>query len=94
MISRSRAFCPLWPNREVQDAKRNLIVSGKLGHELRAERRRRKDTSTAIIFLDQLYPLLRPEIAAAIDEHPKRSRSRMGPGRTKNMGAPSSSCHA
>src|SRR6266403_506515 len=63
-------FLPVVPDREVQDAKRILIVSGKLGHELRAERRRRKDTSTAIIFLDQLYPLLRPEIAAAIDEHP------------------------
>src|SRR5258707_14318579 len=63
-------FLPVVPDREVQDAKRILIVSGKLGHELRAERRRRKDTSTAIIFLDQLYPLLRPEISAAIDEHP------------------------
>jgi len=43
-------FLPVVPDREVQDAKRILIVSGKLGHELRAERRRRKDTSTAIIF--------------------------------------------
>ena len=63
-------FLPLVPDREVQDAKRILIASGKVGHELRAERRRRKDPSTAIFFLDQLYPLPRPEIAAAIDEHP------------------------
>jgi len=31
-------FLPVVPDREVQDAKRILIVSGKLGHELRAER--------------------------------------------------------
>src|SRR6266576_3095816 len=63
-------FLPVVPDREVQDAKRILIVSGKLGHELRAERRRRKDTNTAIFFLDQLYPLPRTEISAAIAEHP------------------------
>src|ERR1700674_4014056 len=63
-------FLPLVPDREVQDARRILIYSGKVGHELRAERRRRKDSNTAIFFLDQLYPLPRTEIAAAIAEHP------------------------
>src|SRR5713101_9909679 len=62
-------FLPLVPDREAQDAKRILIASGKVGHELRAERRRRKDSSTAIFFLDQLYPLPRTEISAAIAEH-------------------------
>src|SRR6266404_2866418 len=54
-------FLPLVPDREVQDARRILIASGKVGHELRAERRRRKNTNTAIFFLDQLYPLPRAE---------------------------------
>src|SRR6202790_3186997 len=63
-------FLPLVPDGEITDAKRILIASGKVGHELRAERRRRKDTSTAILFLDQLYPLPRPEITAAIGAHP------------------------
>jgi 2-oxoglutarate dehydrogenase E1 component len=80
-------FLPVVPDREVQDAKRILIVSGKLGHELRAERRRRKDTSTAIIFLDQLYPLLRPEISAAIDEHPNAREVVWIQEEPKNMGA-------
>jgi 2-oxoglutarate dehydrogenase E1 component len=62
-------FQTLVPDREVQDARSILIASGKVGHELRAERRRRKDTSTAIFFLDQLYPLPKTEIAAAVDEH-------------------------
>ena len=63
-------FLPLVPDREVQDAKRILIASGKVGHDLRGERRRRNDTSTAIFFLDQLYPLPRTEITAALAEHP------------------------
>jgi 2-oxoglutarate dehydrogenase E1 component len=62
-------FLPLVPDREVHDARRILIASGKVGHELRAERRRRKDSSTAIFFLDQLYPMPRAEISAAIAEH-------------------------
>ncbi len=80
-------FLPVVPDREVQDAKRILIVSGKLGHELRAERRRRKDTSTAIVFLDQLYPLLRPGIAAAIDAHPNAREVVWIQEEPKNMGA-------
>ncbi len=80
-------FLPVVPDREVQDAKRILIVSGKLGHELRAERRRRKDTSTAIIFLDQLYPLLRPEISAALDAHPNAREVVWIQEEPKNMGA-------
>ena len=80
-------FLPVVPDREVQDAKRILIVSGKLGHELRAERRRRNDTSTAIVFLDQLYPLLRPELTAAIDEHPNAREVVWIQEEPKNMGA-------
>ena len=63
-------FLALVPDRDVQDASRILIASGKVGHELRAERQRRKDTTTAIFFLDQLYPMPRAEISAAIAEHP------------------------
>lgn len=71
---------------EVQDAKRILIASGKVGHELRAERRRRKDTSTAILFLDQLYPLPRPEISAAIAEHPNAREVVWVQEEPRNMG--------
>src|SRR6266568_186632 len=63
-------FQPIVPDHEVRDTKRILIASGKVGHELRTERRRRKDTSTAILLLDQLYPLARKEISAAIAEYP------------------------
>src|SRR5713226_6828206 len=80
-------FLPLVPDREVQDARRILIASGKVGHELRAERRRRKDTNTAIFFLDQLYPLPRTEIAAAIAEHPNAREIVWVQEEPGNMGA-------
>ena len=80
-------FLPLIPDREVQDAKRILIASGKVGHELRGERRRRKDTNTAIFFLDQLYPLPRTEISAAIDEHPNAREIVWVQEEPGNMGA-------
>jgi 2-oxoglutarate dehydrogenase E1 component len=50
-------------------AKRVLLCTGKIGHELAAERKRRKDTSTAIIFLEQLYPFPEAELAAEMDRH-------------------------
>ncbi|GAC1673609.1 MAG: hypothetical protein PVS2B2_07020 [Candidatus Acidiferrum sp.] len=80
-------FLPLVADDEVQDAERILIASGKVGHELRAERRRRKDTTTAIFFLDQLYPLPRPEIAAAIEVHPHAREIVWVQEEPANMGA-------
>jgi 2-oxoglutarate dehydrogenase E1 component len=80
-------FQTLVPDREVQDAHSILIASGKVGHDLRAERRRRKDTSTAIFFLDQLYPLPKTEIAAAIDEHPNAREIVWVQEEPANMGA-------
>ncbi len=80
-------FLPVVPDREVADAKRILIASGKVGHELKAERRKRKDSSTAILFLDQLYPLPRPEIAAALAAHPHAREVVWVQEEPRNMGA-------
>jgi len=80
-------FLPLAPDREIRGASRILIASGKVGHELRAERRRRKDPSTAIFFLDQLYPLPRAEISAAIAEHPQAREVVWVQEEPGNMGA-------
>ncbi len=63
-------FLPVLPDEEITDAKRILICTGKIGHELRMERKKRKDTSTAIIFLEQMYPFPEAELAAALDHHP------------------------
>src|ERR1700688_3876127 len=79
-------FLPLIPDREVQDAKRILIASGKVGHELRAERKRRNDTETAIFFLEQFYPLPRLDITAAITAHPNAREIIWVQEEPRNMG--------
>jgi 2-oxoglutarate dehydrogenase E1 component len=55
---------------QIQDAQRVLLCTGKIAHELRREREKRKDTSTAILVLDQLYPFPKEELAAALARHP------------------------
>lgn len=52
------------------DVKRILICTGKIGHELQVERRRIKNTDTAIVFLEQMYPFPDQELRAAIDRYP------------------------
>jgi len=62
-------FLPVIPDTEAQDAKRILLCTGKIGHELRAERQKRKDSSTAIIFLEQMYPFPEAELTAELERH-------------------------
>ncbi len=64
-------FRPVLSDPDAEDARRLLLCSGKIGHELRAERRRLKDTSTAIVFLEQFYPLPEAELTAELDRHPR-----------------------
>jgi 2-oxoglutarate dehydrogenase E1 component len=62
-------FLPVLPDTEAQDAKRILICTGKIGHELRAERQKRNDFSTAIVFLEQMYPFPEAELTAEFARH-------------------------
>ena len=55
---------------EVSDASRVLVCTGKIGHELRAERKNRKDTTTAIISLEQLFPFPDKGLSEALAQHP------------------------
>jgi 2-oxoglutarate dehydrogenase E1 component len=64
-------FQPVIPDRETRDATRLLVCSGKIGHELRAERQKRKAGHVAIVFLEQFYPFPDEELAAALQEHPR-----------------------
>ena len=80
-------FLTLVPDPEVTDAHSILIASGKVAHELRAERRKRKDTDTAVVFLDQLYPLPKDEIATAIAAHPNAREIVWVQEEPANMGA-------
>jgi 2-oxoglutarate dehydrogenase E1 component len=58
------------PDREIEDARRVLLCTGKIAHELRHERERRQDRTTAVVTLDQLYPLPKDEILAELARHP------------------------
>jgi 2-oxoglutarate dehydrogenase E1 component len=80
-------FLPVVPDTEIHDAQRILVATGKVGHELRMERRRRKDSSTAILFLDQLYPVPRAELTAAIEQHPHAREIVWVQEEPANMGA-------
>ena len=62
-------FLNVIPDTEVGEADRILVCTGKIGHELRAERKKRKDTSTAIVFLEQLYPFPDQELSAEFSRH-------------------------
>jgi 2-oxoglutarate dehydrogenase E1 component len=49
---------------------RVLLASGKIVHELDAERAKREDTSTAIVRIERLYPLPAKEIAEIVSQYP------------------------
>ncbi|HXO45391.1 MAG TPA: 2-oxoglutarate dehydrogenase E1 component [Candidatus Cybelea sp.] len=50
-------------------AERVLLCTGKIGHELIAERNRHPENSPAIVFLEQLYPFPDAELTAEMDRH-------------------------
>jgi 2-oxoglutarate dehydrogenase E1 component len=53
-------------------ARRLLLCTGKIGHELKRERdRREQQGATAVVFLDQLYPFPEEEVAAELARHPE-----------------------
>src|ERR1700684_2617100 len=62
-------FLNVLPDREVTQAKRVLLCTGKIGHELREERKKRKDNSAAIVFLEQRYPFPEAELIAELEKH-------------------------
>ncbi|HEX4312265.1 MAG TPA: 2-oxoglutarate dehydrogenase E1 component [Acidobacteriaceae bacterium] len=80
-------FLPVLPETEIEDAHRLLIATGKIGHELRLERARRKDTTTGILFLEQLYPWPEAELKAALSAHPSAHEVVWVQEEPANMGA-------
>jgi 2-oxoglutarate dehydrogenase E1 component len=75
------------PDSEVGEADRILICTGKIGHELQAERRKRKDTTTAIVFLEQIYPFPEQEVIAEFDRHGQHADVVWVQEEPANMGA-------
>ena len=63
-------FLNVVPDTEVTNVERILLCTGKIGHELHMERAKRKDDTTAIVFVDQLYPFPEKELQAEFERHP------------------------
>jgi len=80
-------FLNVVPEREIQDVRRILLCTGKIGHELRAERKRRGDTETAVVFLDQLYPFPEAELTAEFARHAQAREIVWVQEEPANMGA-------
>ncbi len=62
-------FETVLPDREVGAARRVLLATGKILHELRAERKRRAAFDVAIVGLEQLYPFPEAELSAELERH-------------------------
>jgi 2-oxoglutarate dehydrogenase E1 component len=82
-----KSFMNVIPDIQVGEADRILICTGKIGHELQAERKKRKDTTTAIVFLEQLYPFPEQEVIAEFDRHGKNADIVWVQEEPANMGA-------
>ncbi len=80
-------FQNVLPETEVQQVKRLLLCTGKIGHELRIERAKRKDSTTGIVFLEQLYPWPEAELTAEIARHPEAREVVWVQEEPDNMGA-------
>jgi 2-oxoglutarate dehydrogenase E1 component len=62
-------FRHIIPDVEVGEARTVILCSGKIVHELRAERERRGATDRAIVTIEQFYPFPEEQLAAEIDRH-------------------------
>ena len=80
-------FMNVLPETEVQDPKRLLICTGKIGHELRVERKKRKDDSTGVVFIEQLYPWPEADLSAELQRHSNAQEIVWVQEEPANMGA-------
>jgi 2-oxoglutarate dehydrogenase E1 component len=80
-------FQNVLPETEVQQVNRLLLCTGKIGHELRLERAKRKDSTTGVVFLEQLYPWPEAELAAEVARHPEAHEVIWVQEEPDNMGA-------
>ena len=63
-------FRPVISDESVHNASRLIFCSGKIYHDLVAERAKTGETSTAIVRLELLYPLPIEEMLAEVNKHP------------------------
>jgi len=69
------------------DVTRLVFVSGKLYYDLKAARDERKDATTAILRLEQLYPFPAAELSEIARSYPAAARAVWAQEEARNMGA-------
>jgi 2-oxoglutarate dehydrogenase E1 component len=80
-------FQNVLPETEIQQVKRLLLCTGKIGHELRIARAKHQDSTTGIVSLEQLYPWPETELAEEIARHPEAHEVVWVQEEPDNMGA-------
>ncbi len=58
------------PDSTVTNPRRLLVCTGKIGHNLRVERTKRRVDDVAIVFVEQLYPWPEAELRSALEMYP------------------------
>jgi 2-oxoglutarate dehydrogenase E1 component len=69
------------------EAKRVLLCSGKIGHELRMERKKLGMAGPAIVMLEQMYPFPEDDLRAVLARYPKATDFIWVQEEPANMGA-------
>ena len=80
-------FLNVLPDSTIENAKRVVLCTGKIGHDLRVEREKRGHSTVAIVFIEQLYPWPADEVCAAIEAHPDAREVVWVQEEPENMGA-------
>jgi 2-oxoglutarate dehydrogenase E1 component len=62
-------FVRVLPDETARDARRLLVCTGKIAHDLRRERTRRAVSDIAIVAMEQLYPFPAADLAHEIERH-------------------------
>jgi 2-oxoglutarate dehydrogenase E1 component len=83
----SGSFRPVLGDPGDGSARRVLICSGKIGHELNAARKQRKGHSTAVVFVEQLYPFPEAELSAELGRYSEDAEFVWVQEEPANMGA-------
>src|SRR5271166_2996610 len=80
-------FMNIIPDDTAVDAGRVLICTGKIGHELRMERRNLKRQGPAIIMLEQMYPFPESALRETLGRYPNATEYIWVQEEPANMGA-------
>jgi 2-oxoglutarate dehydrogenase E1 component len=80
-------FMPVLEDREASNVRGVILCSGKIAHELRAERAARGAMDRAIVTIEQLYPFPAEELKAALAIYPPDAKLTWVQEEPANMGA-------